>query len=42
LKVLDVSEEHFASIYRDEEYAEQEMRLKAGGQQNNRLSKISG
>jgi hypothetical protein len=29
----DVSEEHIASIFRDEEYADQETSVKAGGQQ---------
>jgi hypothetical protein len=33
LKVTDVSEEHIASIFRVEEYAEEETRVKAGGKQ---------
>jgi hypothetical protein len=34
LESTDVSEEHIASIFRVEEYAEQETSVKVGGKQN--------
>jgi hypothetical protein len=36
-----MSKDHVASIFRVDEYAKQETRLKAGGKERNRLAEIS-